>query len=192
MTLAAAILAGGRASRMGGQAKSILVVDGERVIDRQLAVLATLTPHILVVANDVDAYAGLGVPVVPDEPDAAGQGPLAGILAALVHAPAAADRVLVVACDMPYLAAAPLARLVAAAGATAAVDIAAPPGEPLCAVYAAACIPAIRARLADGRRKASDLLADPALRVAIVSFTGDDLRVLTNVNSPDDLAARRV
>ena len=52
MSCAAAILAGGKATRMGGRAKSFLVVDAERVIDRQLAVLRPLFSEILIVAND--------------------------------------------------------------------------------------------------------------------------------------------
>jgi molybdopterin-guanine dinucleotide biosynthesis protein A len=108
MNVAAAILAGGQASRMGGRVKSFLVVDGARVIDRQLAVLRTLATELILVANDPAPYQALGLPIVADEQT--GQGPLAGILAALLAA--RAPHVLVVACDMPYLDAAALARLV--------------------------------------------------------------------------------
>jgi molybdopterin-guanine dinucleotide biosynthesis protein A len=49
--VAVAILAGGKATRMGGQPKSFLVVDGRRIIDRQLDVLRPLFEEILIVAN---------------------------------------------------------------------------------------------------------------------------------------------
>ncbi len=181
--LAAAILAGGQATRMGGAPKSLLVVDGERVIDRQLTVLRALADEILIVANDAAPYASLGLPIVADEQ--AGQGPLAGILAALTAA--RAERVLVVACDMPYLEVAPLARL---ADADAAFDIVVADGdrpEPLCARYGRACIAPIRRRLAAGQRKAADLLHDADVRLACIAFTASERRFLTNVNTPTDL-----
>jgi molybdopterin-guanine dinucleotide biosynthesis protein A len=182
MKVAAAILAGGRASRMGGQAKSFLVVDGARVIDRQLAVLRTLAQEILLVANDPGPYRELGLPIVADE--TAGQGPLAGILAALLAA--RAPYVLVVACDMPFLEAAPLARLRDAPEADVAIAVGERP-EPLCARYGRGCLAPIRRRLAASERRATDLLDDPEVRVARVTYTSNERRILTNVNTPEDL-----
>jgi molybdenum cofactor guanylyltransferase len=187
MTVAAAILAGGRATRMGGVAKSFLVVEGARVIDRQLAVLRTLTPEILLVANEPEPYAGFGLPIVADE--TAGQGPLAGILAAL--AAARAEHVLVVACDMPYLEPAPLARLMHADPAADIVVAVGERAEPLCARYGRACLLPIRRRLADGQRKAAELLDEPGLHIVRLAFApGPERRFLTNVNTPED--ARRL
>src|SRR5262249_62364353 len=96
---AAAIIAGGQATRMQGRNKSLLLVEGERVIDRQLRVLRPLFDEILVVANRSAPYADLGLPVTGDVVPG-GYGPLVGILSALEVAHA--DRVLCVACDMPY------------------------------------------------------------------------------------------
>jgi molybdopterin-guanine dinucleotide biosynthesis protein A len=185
--VAAAILAGGQASRMGGRAKSFLVVDGARVIDRQLAVLRTLARELVIVANDAAPYAPLGLPVVPDGDEHAGQGPLAGILAALEATRAA--HVLVVACDMPFLDAPALARLVEAADdADVAVAVGARP-EPLCARYSRRCVPVLRHRLVTGQRRATDLLDDPALRVTRITYTSEERRFLTNVNTPSDLGS---
>jgi len=183
MSLAAAILAGGRATRMGGVAKAFLVVDGARVIDRQLEVLRALTPEILIVANEPAPYAALGLPIVADE--TAGQGPLAGILAALEAA--RAPRVLVVACDMPYLEREPLARLIAAAPEADVVAAESDRAEPLCACYRRACAAVIRRRLAAGQRKTAELLEDPALRVVRVRFAPEERRFLANFNRPSDL-----
>ena len=47
----AAILAGGQVRRLGGRHKSALRVGADSILDRQLAVLRTLTPHILIVAR---------------------------------------------------------------------------------------------------------------------------------------------
>src|SRR5262249_22186931 len=143
--VAAAILAGGKATRMGGRAKSFLTVGGKRIIDRQLDVLGRLFHEIWIVANDPDAapYAELGLPMCADERP--GQGPLAAILAAITHA--AADRVVVVACDMPALDPAALA-LVAdpAAPEDVVVPVVGGRAEPLHARYARRCAQVIRDR----------------------------------------------
>ena len=197
--VAAAILAGGRATRMGGLAKSFLEVDGRRIIDRQLDVLRPLFGELLIVAHSPAEYREFGLPIVGDAPGpGAGEGPLAGILAALLAA--RAERVVVLACDMPFLDARALR--VVAEGAKSAVDAASPDDadlvvpvidgrfEPLFARYARTCVPAIRARLAAGERKVTSFYAD--LRVhrldeATLRALDPDLRFLANCNSPADL-----
>jgi len=65
--VAAAILAGGSGSRMGaGVVKGLLPVGGQRIIDRQLAVLRPLFSEVLIAANDPEPWADLGLRVVPD------------------------------------------------------------------------------------------------------------------------------
>src|SRR5262249_59434934 len=100
MSTAAAILAGGQATRMGGRPKSFLLVEGARVIDRQLAVLEPLFEELLIVANDRAIYEPFGHRVVADVMPGQ-KGPLVGILTALEAAHA--DRVVCVGCDMPFL-----------------------------------------------------------------------------------------
>src|SRR5215211_755209 len=106
--ISAAILAGGRARRLGGADKAALAIGGARIIDRQLAALSAVADDVRIVANDRDRYAGLGVRVIPDA--LPGRGPLGGLHAALLDA--AHDRVLVLACDLPFVTAALLERLV--------------------------------------------------------------------------------
>ncbi|MBI2561280.1 MAG: NTP transferase domain-containing protein, partial [candidate division NC10 bacterium] len=58
--MSAAILAGGRSTRMGTN-KALLPFDGVRIIDGLLRKLRPLFPEVLVIANDRDVYADLGV-----------------------------------------------------------------------------------------------------------------------------------
>src|SRR5262245_29729353 len=81
----AAILAGGRATRFGGQDKSALLVDGRTIRERQMGELSRVTSDIRVIARDL----------VP------GCGPLGGVHTALTEA--RGDPVFVVACDMPFI-----------------------------------------------------------------------------------------
>jgi molybdopterin-guanine dinucleotide biosynthesis protein A len=187
---AAAILAGGKATRMGGRPKSFLLVQGARIIDRQLEVLRPLFGEILIGTgpHDPGAFAPFGLPTVPDALNDVG--PLAGILAVIEAA--AAPHVVVVACDMPYLTPAALA-LVATPDpeADVVVPVVDDRPEPLFARYSRACAPAIRARLAAGDRRVVSFYDDVRTRVLAESTLralDPTLRFLANCNTPQDLA----
>jgi molybdopterin-guanine dinucleotide biosynthesis protein A len=188
---AGAILAGGRATRLGGRNKAQLVVGGRAILDRQLAVLAPLLADLVIVADDPTPYADAGVPIIPDV--AAGQGPLGGIAAALRWN--RQPRVFVVGCDMPHLHAGVIRHLIAL-GEAEEVDLVVPVvgdrPEPLHAVYTGACLPVIERRLAAGQRKTGALVdAVAARRVSEAELRRLDatLRCLTNVNTAEDLLA---
>jgi molybdopterin-guanine dinucleotide biosynthesis protein A len=192
------VLAGGRASRLGGGAKGLERVGGARIVDRVAAALRASSDALLLAASPPDAPTWLpGVPVVPDA--LAGHGPLGGIHAALAHA---GGPVLVVAWDMPFVPAALLVDLRALgerAGADAAVP-GAPAGgapddvEPLCAYYDVGCLAPIERRLAAGARSLRGLLDDVCvarLDAARVAAHGDPAVLFANVNTPDDLERAR-
>ena len=185
------VLAGGQATRYGGQPKGLERVGGERIIDRVASALREVCgDRLLLVANDPTADSWLpGVRRVGDV--VAGQGSLGGIHAALSHAGGDA---LVVAWDMPFVPASLLADLAAnAAGADALVpESDSRRGlEPLCAYYAAACLAPIERRLAAGDRRVVGFYDDVRLArldADRVSSHGEPSRIFMNVNSPDDLA----
>ena len=182
----AAILAGGRARRLGGRDKSRLVVGGRTILARQLDVLQRLVPRIVIVANAPEQFADAGVPVLVDA--VPGSGSMGGIYTALTDAP---GPVLVLACDMPFVTVPFLARVIEA-GREA--DIAIPRGndgyQPLCACYAPSCAGPLRRRIEKRALKVADLLADVRVRELgpdeIAPFDTDGL-LLLNVNTADDL-----
>jgi molybdopterin-guanine dinucleotide biosynthesis protein A len=183
----AAILAGGQARRLGGRDKCRLVIDGRTILDRQLHVLHSVADRVVIVANDVARFLGLGVAVFDDL--VSGAGALGGIYTALAIAN---EPVLVVACDMPYLTAPFLTRVMEAAqDADVAVPRAADGYHPLCACYTQACAGPIRQRLDAGMLRVLDLFGDVHVRtidpVEIAAFDPDGL-LLLNVNTPGDLA----
>src|ERR1700681_1923259 len=109
--VSAAILAGGRATRFGGQDKSTLVVDGRTIFDRQVDELSQIADEILLVGATMPATRPGVTPIADVMP---GCGPLGGLHAALR---AARSHILVVvACDMPYVSAPFLAYLASLAG----------------------------------------------------------------------------
>ena len=92
------ILAGGKATRMGGMAKGLLKVYGVRCIERVAQALARVAGKTIIIAND-NAYDFLGFDVFADIRK--GLGPAGGLLTGLTYS-ATADN-LVVACDMPFV-----------------------------------------------------------------------------------------
>jgi len=181
--LAAAILTGGRASRMGGQRKSLLTVGGSSIIDRQLAALRHVAEPIFQVTSS-NQPADVGLSFVIDEfPDC---GALGGIYTAIVRSPH--ERTLVVACDMPFLDARFLEHM-AALEADLVIPRSTRGYEPLCAIYSRTCAAPIRERLIRGELKAARL--PEGVKVAEVSagtlaaYDPDGL-LLLNVNTPHD------
>ena len=186
--VAAAILAGGQARRFGGRDKSRLVVGGRTIIVRQLDVLQQVAGEVFIVGPTDGRFADVGVPVHADR--VAGGGALGGLVTALEVA--RADRVIVVACDLPFLEASVLARLVELAeGHDAAWVRGARGPEPLVACYQRSCRDRLAARLAAGDRRLSDLasvLALAWLDDAELAALGVTPSALANLNTPDDYA----
>lgn len=181
--LAAAILAGGRAKRLGGINKGALEIGGAAIVDRQLTALRSVTSAVFVVGAPDPLWTARGLRVVPDE--IADAGPLGGIYTALLHSPA--DRTLVVGCDMPFLSADVLERLVSVDDADLVVARSARGIEPLCAVYGRACAADIRERIARGAYEASALPS--GVRVVEVCVNRD--LAFLNVNTPHDYERAR-
>jgi molybdenum cofactor guanylyltransferase len=178
---AAWILVGGRSSRMGAD-KARADSGGRalalRVADTALAVCSTVS-----LVGDPAIYGDMGLPVIADR--FPGQGPLAGIEAALVAS--ASDANLIIACDMPAIHEDLLEELFAEGG-----DCSMPRHddgkvEPLCAVYQRRCHPVIREALEAGVRKVTDALRlfenqGLAIRYIRVSSPAS----FANLNTPED------
>jgi len=190
----AAILAGGRATRFGGRDKGALLVDGQTIRSRQLAMLSEVADEVLVVggesgadlqACDRRAEALRHIPdLVP------GCGPMGGVHAAVCAA--RHDAVFVIACDMPYVTAPFAAHLLDLARDADAVVPRTERGlHPLCAVYTRACREPLATRLAAGSLQMKGLLDDVRVRVIEaedIEVFGDRHRLLANVNTPADYA----
>jgi molybdopterin-guanine dinucleotide biosynthesis protein A len=113
-----------------------------------------------------------------------GEGPLGGIVTALRHS--AAEWNLIVACDMPEIAAPFLCRLLDAAEASGS-DVLLPvrpdgTPEPLCAVYRSRASEAIERRFADGVRKITAALGE----LAVCRLEIAEVLQFQNVNTPED------
>ncbi len=184
-----ALVAGGRATRMAGVPKGLLRVAGEPIAARTLRIFGALFAERLVVANDPAAYGALGVPVVGDR--LPGKGAPGGVHAALRAA--AGEWIFAVACDMPFLAAAPV-RLLAARrrpGIDAVLVRSGGALQPLHACWSRRCLPVLEKMLADGNPSLVQLArAVPAHVVEEEEWRSVDPegRALENANTPEDAA----
>lgn len=187
----AAILAGGRARRLGGRDKAALQVGRSAILERQLALLRSLVDRILIVANDDTPYAQYGVPVVHDRVE--GAGALGGLYTAIDAA--ATPRVLVLACDLPFLTKDFLSRLMTEGRD---VDVVLPRTRdgfhPLCAAYSDRAGVEFGVQLARGVRKITDAIEGSA-GLTVRELNPDELlaydphfTLFFNVNTPDDYA----
>lgn len=187
------VLAGGRASRMGGAEKGFLRVGGLSIMERVFAVLRDQCETIVINANgDPARFACFGCQVVADSlPDR--PGPLAGLLAGLdhvaVHAPEA-QFVLTVPADAPFLPPDLVARLEDRRVADRAAIVRARSGDydhGIVALWSVALRHDLRRALVDaGLRKVAAFATRYPL--ATVAWPSHPVDPFLNVNSPADLA----
>jgi molybdopterin-guanine dinucleotide biosynthesis protein A len=179
------ILAGGQATRFGGQPKGLELVGGARIIDRVAAALRAVADDLLLVANQPEASMWLpGIRTMSDVRP--GFGSLGGIYSALVHA---GQPVLIVAWDMPFVGASVLDEL-RTTGANADVVVFESRStrgvEPLCAFYRPTCIVPIERHMDGGDLRVVGFFE--SVRVVRLPPPADPDKTFMNVNTPSDLA----
>ncbi|MCZ7663568.1 MAG: molybdopterin-guanine dinucleotide biosynthesis protein B [Thermoleophilia bacterium] len=184
-----ALQSGGASRRMGGDKATTRFVDGtllEWIRDR----VAPLFGHVFVVANDPARFRMFGLPVVTDALDE--RGSAVGVYTALLASPT--DRVLCLACDMPFVTPRLLRRLVeGSVGSDVFVPRHGPYMQPVCAVYSRAIAGVFEDFLAEGERRIDAIYN----RVNTEYLDVDDGRfghpdeLFMNVNTPEELAAAR-
>lgn len=202
-TILGAILAGGGSRRLGGGDKGLLPVGGVPMIARVAAAMDGSVAGVVIVANgDPDRFAGLGLEVVPDAGRPApgeGDGPLAGLLAALQEGARrpGISHVATAPADTPFLPAGFVDMLAdAAMDGGAAVATSGDGVHPVVALWPVDLADNVERALRGGTRRLG-AFADTVkhLRVPFPPERIGDRLVdpFLNVNSPDDLAmARRI
>lgn len=97
MNISAAILAGGKASRLNGLKKTNISIENQVIIERQIKVLSGVFEKIFLISNNHIDF--IKLPAFAD--DYENIGPIAGLHAALKNA--TTPYVFIVSCDMPFL-----------------------------------------------------------------------------------------
>lgn len=183
------ILAGGSSSRMRRD-KAALLYGGKSQLDRafELAGRHVSPVFVSVRAGQTADPTRAQRPMIVDSVQ--GEGPMAGIRSAFGAHPHAAW--LVLACDLPFVSDAVLARLLRDRDATglATAYRSAHDGlpEPLCAIWEPAAAAALAAGLAAGEPGGSGCPRKFLIRHAARLLEPADARALENVNTPEEYA----
>jgi FdhD protein len=181
----AVILAGGNSTRMKSN-KALLPYSGELFIERIYRQLSALFSEVILVTNTPEYYRFLPCRMVPDE--FPGMGSLAGIHAGLKQSKT--EYVFVVACDMPYLNSELIRLMVSRAQGC---DVVLPESdsglEPLHAVYAKSCLPAMEEALKSGTRKIIDCFDWSEVSVLSkeeIAALDPGFQSFRNINTPEE------
>ena len=192
MMMPVTILAGGSARRMDGAAKPLLPLGGRPILTHLLDRLRPQAgPVALNVNGPAGAYAGHGLPILPD-PVEGRPGPLAGVLAAMDWAAGlGAPAVVTVAGDTPFLPADLVARLTRAAGPSGLAVAASGQGaairdHPVIGLWPVALRDDLALTLARGERRVRDVTLRHGAGQAV--WDCDPFDPFMNVNTPADLA----
>ena len=184
------VLAGGGSTRFG-QDKALVEIAGAPMLLRMRGLLSSIAENVRVIAAP-QKYAALGVTGIPDR--WAGEGPLAGIITALLTTKetGGADWNLIIGCDMPFLTREWLSYLVERALASGA-EVVAPKSaqglEPLCACWLTGAAPKLQTAFESGTRKITQAMKQLQLEIVDESdWKGFDSagRLFWNMNTAAD------
>ena len=187
MPISAIILSGGRATRMNGVDKGLVLLQSKPLIQHVIERLTPQVDEILINANrELTQYQALGYPVLQDEVEDF-LGPLAGFSLGLQHAKH--GYVLTVPCDSPLLPVDLAQRLMAALvenNAEVAVATSDDNTHPVFCLCKKTVLPSLTAYLQQGERRVSAW--QKSQQYIEVDFT-DCNEAFTNLNTFEDLAA---
>ena len=186
MAVSSIILAGGRATRMGGVDKGLVVLQQEALTAHVIARLKSQVNEIFISANrEIETYKTFGYPVLQDA-NADFIGPLAGFFLGLQNAQY--DYVLTVPCDSPLLPLDLAERLLSgmsASGADIAVASSDENSHPVFCLMKKSMLPSLLAYIERGERKVSAW--QKSQQLVEVDFS-DCSEAFANLNTFDDLA----
>jgi molybdopterin-guanine dinucleotide biosynthesis protein A len=159
------------------------------MVRRAVDALAAETSRVVVVSSKPVPEAGpAAMSVIPDVTP--GKGPLGGLEAALREAAARGlDGVLLLACDLPAVTPALLAKVAEGLENASAVAPSREGGgiEPLCAAYRVETLAAVERRLSSEDLSLHALFRDVGGRASPAEELGESAAQLLNVNTPEDL-----
>ena len=184
------ILVGGRGTRMGGVQKALLPAPdgpaGDTLLARSVRLGRGLGLEVVLSGQADLGAAAAGVPQIPDTTPP--WGPLSGLAALFAYA--RGRRVIALACDMPFVSAALLERLLTEAPDAVLLaprDPQTGKWQPLFARYdSAALAPVLERALAAGERSFQALFARVA--VAEIALSAEEHALLRDWDTPADVA----
>ncbi len=182
--LLGAVLAGGESRRLG-RPKALVEFAGIPMASLAVDALAGSCSPVVVITGNESIVRALKVPARPDV--RAGEGPLTGIYTALCWArEVGAPGVAILGCDMPFVSAEVVRRLVDAWGSGVLVAAGPSGREPLCGVYGVEVMEVIERRRKEGKWSVQGCLTEVEARFTpaeLLRGLGTHEEVFFNVNT---------
>lgn len=180
------ILVGGKSSRYGTN-KALAKINGIPLIENVIRVMGSLFQDVVLITNTPDEYAYLELPMYEDL--IKGLGPIGGIYTALNSI--ANDAGFFVPCDMPFLNPDLIRHMVEIRGdCEVVVPEISGKMEPLHALYAGRCIPAVRRLIDLHEYQIIRFFSEVSVRYVKeneIRLFDPELKSFFNVNRPDEL-----
>lgn len=178
------VLAGGKATRLNGIEKGMIIHLGKPIIEHLIHLLQLYVKEIIIVSN-TDAYNYLKTNTIEIIPDTIKNiGPLGGIYSGLIHSNA--EKNIILACDTPFINASVINNLLSVSEE---YDIIVSECNevihPLCGIYSKKIIPVMENMIQSGNFKVKELLKK--VNILKVHFPNEYTTFFTNINTPDDL-----
>ncbi|MFH1853915.1 MAG: molybdenum cofactor guanylyltransferase [Candidatus Omnitrophota bacterium] len=184
------ILSGGKSTRMKTD-KAFLKFGSRTMIEELISRLEKKFSKLIIIANDKERYAGIGIEVLEDIiPD---KGPLGGIYTALVKSDSLYN--FIFSCDAPFVNFDLIDYMITRVNN---FDIVVPKWqarlEPLHAIYSKNCVETIEKQLKNGELKITNLFSKLSVNVIgqkeLERFDLGDSPFM-NINTPEDYATIR-
>ena len=187
MKTAGIVLAGGLSSRFGSP-KAFAEWEGRPFYELSLEALSPFCEECIVVTRPelVERFPE-GLHITTDIAPFEGQGPIAGILSGIEKL--RAERYIVLPCDMPFMTADVIERLLECHGSGVTAVVLDGKYHPLVSVWDAAVLPDLREALENGKRRVMDVQEKHGVRwIEGELLTEEDAsRIFMNANTPDVL-----
>lgn len=181
-----AILAGGKASRIGGRNKALLEIDGITFIQRIHQTLSPVFSNTIIISNEIVDFGIDNIVAYPDIIQ--GIGPLGGIHSALVNSTDSA--IFVVSCDMPFVdskIAVDMSTEFLKGKSDILVPLISTYKEPLFALYLKSLVGQIESMVSTTNgRPVNDLFLISKTNFYEIPFNQATKKCFTNINSFDD------
>jgi molybdenum cofactor guanylyltransferase len=182
------ILAGGLNSRMGGQNKARLPIQGGTILDRLIRILRDFFDPLLIVTNQPRDYLDEGITLVTDLIEL--RSSLTGIYTGLFYSPR--PHAFITGCDMPFLKRELLELILKNLEDRwdVVIPVTAEGYQPLAAIYSRRCLEPIAAQLAGGKLKVTQFFPEVNIKKipeSSVREVDPELESFFNINTPADL-----
>lgn len=181
--ISAAILAGGKNSRMGTD-KALLKFDDSTFLEHIVKILSEIFNEVKIISDHYEQYEHLNVPIYPDIYKESG--PLAGIHSAFYHTKS--DAIFISTCDNPFIAPEPIKHLANINSSDDAIVYSSDDNiQPLFGVYKRNCLPILIEQLETKQLSAIEFLKKVKTKfINPINLPFNAENIFFNVNTLED------